>query len=138
MSGCRNSGSLEKIEARRKCRIAVGFCPPLNGKYEQRRIKGNLRSRLTMAVTKGHKSCSAVSDLGCSIEFFKEYMASKFTEGMSWDNYGKYGWHIDHIFPLSKVDLSDPIESKKACHYTNLQPLWRKDNISKGNKIINT
>ena len=45
--------------------------------------------------------------IGCSIEFLKEYIANKFTEGMSWDNYGE--WHLDHIRPCSSFDLSDPI-----------------------------
>ncbi len=72
--------------------------------------------------------------IGCSWIDFKIYLESKFTEGMSWDNYGK--WHIDHIVPLSSFDLSDPVQLEKACHYTNLQPLWAKDNLKKSNKII--
>ena len=54
---------------------------------------------------------------------------------MSWDNYGRTGWHIDHIIPLSKFDLTDREQFLKACHYTNLQPLWAKDNLIKGNKF---
>jgi hypothetical protein len=45
------------------------------------------------------------------------------------------GWHIDHIKPLSKFNLQDRNEFLKANHYTNLQPLWAEENISKGNKI---
>jgi hypothetical protein len=54
----------------------------------------------------------------------------KFQQGMSWDNYGQ--WHIDHIKPLAKFDLTDRTQFLAACHYTNLQPLWAEDNLSKG------
>ena len=55
---------------------------------------------------------------------------------MNWDNYGFYGWHIDHIIPLDFYDLQNREEFLKACHYTNLQPLWAEENITKGNKIV--
>jgi len=54
---------------------------------------------------------------------------------MSWDNHGFKGWHIDHIIPCSAFDLTKVEEQKKCFHYTNLQPLWAKDNLSKGDKL---
>ena len=51
-------------------------------------------------------------------------------------NWGVHGWHIDHITPLSSFDLTCREQFLKVCHYTNLQPLWAKDNFSKGCKII--
>ena len=52
---------------------------------------------------------------------------------MSWDNYGFYGWHVDHIIPLYYGKTE--IEMINLCHYTNLQPMWGKDNFSKGSKL---
>ena len=95
------------------------------------RIKKNLRCRLYYALKSNQKKGSAISDLGCSVEFLKDYLSLKFENGMSWDNYGE--WHIDHIKPLSIFDLTDKKQFKKACHYTNLQPLWAEDNIKKSN-----
>ena len=98
----------------------------------QYKLKCRLRSRMKTAVRRGFKSGSSVSDLGCSIEFLKEHLTSQFKEGMTWDNWGRTGWHIDHIVPLSAFDLSDREQFLKAAHYTNLQPLWYWENISKG------
>ena len=100
------------------------------------RLSSNLRER-----TKDYLSCktvnqsTAIKDLvGCTPHFLKEYLENKFTEGMSWDNYGFYGWHIDHIIPLSSAKTEEEIY--KLCHYTNLQPLWSEDNLKKGSKIL--
>lgn len=98
------------------------------------KLSQNLRRRLRYFLKKD-KPGSAVSDLGCSIECLKAHLESLFQPGMSWDNYGKYGWHIDHIIPISSFDLTDRKQLLKACHFTNLQPLWAEDNIRKHNKI---
>lgn len=92
----------------------------------------NIRKRLSLAIRRNQKVGSAVKDLGCSIQELKKYIEQKFTDGMSWGNYGE--WHIDHIKPLSKFNLSDRQEFLEACNYENLQPLWAKENIAKGNK----
>ena len=97
-----------------------------------RKIGRNLRSRLNKAIKGNYKTGSAVRDLGCSIKELKKYLESKWQQGMSWDNYGE--WHIDHIKPLNSFDLEDEEQLKEACHYTNLQPLWAKDNLKKGSK----
>ena len=100
----------------------------------QRKIADNLRNRLYAAVKNKYKAGSAVSDLGISIDGFIDYFESKFKTGMMWENHGE--WHIDHIRPLSSFDLTDREQFIKACHYTNLQPLWAAENIKKGSKII--
>ena len=91
-----------------------------------------LRCRLNTTLKGNYKSGSAVKDLGCSIPELKNYLESKFKPGMSWKNWGVHGWHIDHIVPLASFDISDREEVLKACHYTNLQPLWAKENLKKG------
>jgi len=99
------------------------------------KITSNLRSRLKNALKNNQKSGSAVRDLGCSVDFFKSYIEQKFHLGMSWKNYGYNGWHLDHIIPLSWFDLTDREQFLKACHYTNLQPLWAIDNLKKSDKV---
>lgn len=98
------------------------------------RLADNLRNRLNIALKKNVKISSAVETLGCSLNDFKKYIESKFEPGMSWENWGHDSWHLDHIEPLSSFNLSDPIQFNKASHYTNFQPLWASDNLSKGAK----
>ncbi len=116
-----------------------------NQKYFSKRYKEdlnyklahNLRTRIGSVLKQNIKVGSAIKDLGCSIDELKLHLESKFQPGMTWDNYGnKEGcWNIDHITPLSKINLTIREEFLKACNYTNLQPLWFLDNIKKGNKI---
>lgn len=100
------------------------------------RIAHNLRNRTRAAIRQKSKGGSAVRDLGCSIPEFQEYVSKKFTEGMRWDNYGQ--WHLDHIIPLCEFDLSKEEEFKRASHYTNYQPLWAKDNLTKNRFTIHS
>src|SRR3990167_4949073 len=97
----------------------------------QDRLADTLRARMRYAIRNSQKKGSAVSDLACSIDLLKEYLEDKFTEGMSWTNFGLDGWHIDHIKPLSAFDLSSREEFLEACHYTNQQPMWARDNLKK-------
>ena len=100
----------------------------------QYKLACSLRDRLRKAIKGNAKVGSAVVDLGCPIVFFKKYLESKFQLGMNWENWGlgNEKWHIDHIKPLIKFDLTDREQLLIACHYTNLQPLWQKDNLKKG------
>lgn len=109
-----------------------------NTEYKLKRLQSSpqfklvhsLRTRLRHALKNNQKTGSAVGDLGCSINSLKSYLEAQFKSGMSWDNHGE--WHIDHIRPLSSFDLTNRKELLKACHYTNLQPLWKGENLEKG------
>jgi len=104
------------------------------------KIAHALRHRLNEALKTSQKVGSAVRDLGCTIEELKQRLESMFYpnletgEIMTWENHTIKGWHIDHIKPLDSFDLSNKEQLLKACHYTNLQPLWWHDNIRKGAK----
>ena len=99
------------------------------------KMRGNLRSRLRQALkSQSVKKTKRSMDLiGCSVTFLKKYLKSKFSQGMNWNNYGSGDkkWCIDHIKPCAFFDLTKEKEQKKCFHYTNLQPLWNKDNWSK-------
>lgn len=97
----------------------------------QFRLSSLLRSRLYHALKSHQKAGSAVQDLGCTITEFKRHLESQFQPGMTWDNQGKSGWHLDHIIPLSKFNLQDRQQFLIANNYTNLQPMWAKDNLVK-------
>lgn len=102
----------------------------------QFKLKCALRRRLGNTLKGGQRGGSFIHDLGCSIAYLQTYLESKFQEGMTWKNYGFYGWHLDHIIPLDRFDLTNREEFLKACHYTNLQPMWGSENMSKGSKLI--
>ena len=116
-----------RARARRYYREKQPYQNDLN--YKMKLI---LRTRLNVSIKKNVKRGSAVRDLGCSIAELKAYLESQFEEGMTWDNWTRDGWHIDHIVPLFALDLNDPEQVKKACHYTNLRPMWAIDNYRKG------
>lgn len=99
-------------------------------------IKG-LRARVSAAIKRGGKKCNTTTELvGCTMSELTAHLEKQFTDGMTWDNYSFMGWHIDHIIPCASFDMSDIEEQKKCFHYTNLQPLWAKDNLKKGAKIV--
>ena len=95
------------------------------------RIKNNMRNRVNSLLKGNIKESSIIDYIGLSIEDLKKHLESQFQPGMTWDNYGKGGWHIDHIVPCSKFDFSKEEDLKKCWHYSNLQPLWEEDNLRK-------
>lgn len=96
------------------------------------KLEHNLRTRLNIALRGVDKSLSTMFLIGCETDYLMYHVQCQFRNGMNWDNYGK--WHIDHIKPCASFDLADPDQQKECFHYTNLQPLWAKDNLKKSNK----
>lgn len=95
-----------------------------------RKMTRRLRDRVRAAlgpIPRGHYS------LGCTPAELKAHIERQFLKGMSWENRGR--WHIDHIRPLAAFDLTDPEQLRAACSFTNLQPLWARDNLAKGAKL---
>jgi len=121
----------EEIRKKRKER---GFKRKESLQYKLRHV---LRSRIRQAIKHGYKSANTLELIGCSIEELKQHLEKLFKEGMTWENWSFYGWHIDHIIPCSSFNLLLEEEQKKCFHYTNLQPLWMKENLEKGKKISN-
>lgn len=102
----------------------------------QFKIKTNLKNRLREVLNGKHKSAKTLELLGCSIEEFKKHLESLWLPGMSWNNHSLKGWHIDHIKPCAKFDLSKPEEQRECFHWSNMQPLWAFDNLSKNDNIL--
>lgn len=97
------------------------------------KIKRNLRRRVNHALKGNLKKNKTFNLIGCTPEYFKEYISSLFTSNMSWDNYGE--WHIDHIIPCFKFDLSNETEQRRCFHYTNQRPLWAEENLKRPRNI---
>jgi hypothetical protein len=126
---------LYKLKNKEKIKITANIY------YKNRRKKDmawrllvNVRTRINHALKGKYKKSKKTRDiLGCTVEELKKYIESKFKLGMSWEK--RHLIHIDHIKPCSSFDLTKASEQRECFHYTNLQPLWASENLSKGNRI---
>lgn len=98
------------------------------------RIRRAMKTRIYMALKHYKKAAGTVKLLGADLNIVKKHLESKFTNGMTWQNMGK--WHIDHVKPCSAFDLSDPNQQKECFNYKNLQPLWARDNLKKSDYFV--
>lgn len=98
----------------------------------QARLATLLRNRVRKALKGGTSGASVLDAIGCSLDDLMSHLAAQFLDGMTWANHGE--WHIDHRRPLSSFDLTDPDQYSAACHFKNLQPLWGRENQSKGSR----
>jgi len=106
---------------------------------EQRRSTIRLRAALCQALKNRGKTRQrdwrADSYIGqlvaCTKAELVAHFERQFQFGMSWENYGRGGWEVDHIIPCGQFDLTDPAQQRVCFHYTNLRPLWRADNLSR-------
>ena len=80
------------------------------------------------------KKNSILKYIGCTKGELVAHIENQFKSGMNWENYGYYGWHIDHIQPCASFDLTKEEEIHKCFHYSNLQPLWAEENLKKSAK----
>lgn len=140
-------------ECTRACMKKSEYCPP-HSTHKQReieralrrvwkrdyyernpgaRIAKNVATRIRNAIKKENLSQNYT---GCTTVELKAHLEAQFVEGMCWENYGQYGWHMDHIRPVASFDLTDKKQVLKCFHYTNLQPLWWEDNLSKSSKYV--
>jgi hypothetical protein len=107
--------------------------------YKVRRLKNDsffkLKNDISTLIRNRikNKSKSTKDILGCSIEEFMIYIEKQFQSNMTWDNHTQFGWHLDHITPLSLAKTEEDLY--RLNHYTNFQPLWWYDNLSKSNKL---
>jgi hypothetical protein len=104
--------------------------------FRFKRAMRNAVKRITR-IAKVKKEGRTIEFIGCTMLHARKHIEKQFRKGMHWNNHGTV-WHIDHIVPLSKFDLTDAMQRKRANHFTNLQPLYVHENMRKGNKIMQT
>lgn len=131
----RHKRNYNKPETKEKIRAKHNARKKTDATYViRRRLRFRLRNAIEAIGSNKLKYKSAIELLGCDLQFFKTYLDGKFSGNMSWEKVLNGEIHIDHIKPCSLFDLKDLEEQKKCFHYTNLQPLWAVDNLSKNNK----
>lgn len=106
--------------------------PDRKKEFDDYKLKSNIGRRIR-GLLKNGKTTKTLDYVGCTLEELKKHLESKFSEDMSWDNYGSF-WHIDHIIPCDSFNFTDEFEKKACFYYKNLQPLNGSDNIRKLNK----
>lgn len=126
----RNPNGLSKSELRNRWRKSNKPRAVIN------RIAERVRARLgkQLRKLKANKPCNTLELVGCSWDDLKKHLENQFAKGMSWANHGRL-WHIDHQIPCTKFDLTKEEEVRRCFHFTNLQPLWARENLQKYNKI---
>ena len=117
-------------EINRRCSRKTRLIP-------KNRLSRNISCAISVAL-KGNKKSRHWEDLvGYTISDIKGHLEKHFLPGMTWENYGKYGWHIDHTIPISAFNFDAPehIDFKKCWRLANLKPMWAFDNLRKHNKL---
>lgn len=91
-----------------------------------------IRSTIVQALRRTENSEVIVEIVGCTLPNLRDHIARQFKPGMTWANWGE--WEIDHRRPVCSFDPSDDEQMKECFHFTNLQPLWKHENMAKGSK----
>ncbi len=129
--GIKNRDALNRwYQNRKKIRRASDsyFCLVL-------RLRNRIEKALKRIGGSQAKADKTIVLLGCSFAAYKSHIEAQFTAGMTWERFHAGEIHIDHIRPCVSFDLSDPEQQKACFHYSNLQPLWGPDNLSKGARL---
>lgn len=129
----------EKSKARARIAAAMRYMAMEHGSHEH--LKRLLRCRIRNAIKRqskdtarpDRKAMPTMQLTGCTLAELRAHLESQFRDGMTWANLGK--WHIDHAVPCSAFDLSKPDEQARCFHYTNLQPLWARENLAKHDSL---
>lgn len=139
----KNRVHIRKIQAAYRVKAAPRFKERKRLFYERHKVNPDFKLRMTLsgrmrsAVKAGgaKKAARTLALVGCTTAQLRAHLEAQFQPGMTWQNHGNKGWHIDHIFPCANFDLTNP-ESQRMCfHYTNLRPLWGRLNMAKGDRI---
>ena len=94
-----------------------------------------MRARISNALCGKSKAARTLTLLGVpSIGFYKSYLEAQFQQGMTWDN--RDAWHIDHILPVSSLDLSGIENQQIVFNYQNTRPMWKSQNAARGNRLV--
>lgn len=97
------------------------------------RLNSKLKTDIYISLKRRKKSKKLEDIIGLSLDEYKKYIEKQFEEWMTWENWGLYTWHIDHIIPLSSAKTEE--EVYLLWHYSNLRPLSAQENLKKSNKI---
>lgn len=99
-----------------------------------RRIKESMSRLMNKSLISGKGNTSWQRLVGYTLKELMEHLESQFVAGMSWENHGRTGWHIDHIRPIASFSFDSPghPEFQQCWALSNLQPLWAPDNLRKG------
>jgi hypothetical protein len=118
----------DELRIKRRARIRARYkSDPL---FRLKRLVAR-RIRLFLSGRQFIKERSTEAMIGCTFEQLKAYLEALFLPGMSWEN--QHLWQIDHEKPLASAKTKEEVIA--LCHFTNLQPLWERDNNSKGAKL---
>jgi hypothetical protein len=123
----------KRLPALHKAAVAVA---KRRNRHIQAVLNKTLRRRFQAAFRYGANYSKMIRELtGCSVDFLRQHLEAQWKPGMTWENYGIYGWHIDHKRPCASFDLTNPTKRAECFHFSNLQPLWAEDNLSKHDRL---
>jgi hypothetical protein len=97
------------------------------------KLKTKLKTDIYVSLKRRKKSKTLEQIIGLSLEDYKKYIENQFEDWMTWENWGQFTWHIDHIVPLCSAKTEEDVYL--LWYYTNLRPLSANENLKKGGKF---